>query len=228
MDAPTNIAVGAGGLVLRGLLLVALAFTFVALVAAVYHGGRGLRRLGLRMRHLADADRVLARDDVHYAKSHLWLRGTKERLRLGLDDLVRRLVPTPDVVELAAVGVTVQRGQPLARLRTAGRTLDIPSPLTGQVVAQNRELVSRPGLLSRSYTGGWLVEVRPQDEGWKQLPRADAAVRWLREEQVQLSHKVERELGIAGADGGEPLAPWEVALPVSRRLALAKELLAQS
>ena len=96
------------------------------------------------------------------------------------------------------------------------------------MVAQNAALASRPALLSRSYTGGWLVEVRPQDGSWTKLPRADEAVRWLRDEQVNLSHKVERELGIAGADGGETLAPWDVALPASRRLALAKELLAQS
>ncbi len=228
METLTQLAAGAAGLLIRGLLLVALVFTFMALVAAVYHGGHGLRRLWLRIRHLADADRVLARDDVHYARSHVWLRGTKERLRLGLDDLVRRLVPTPEFIELAAVGVRVQRGEALARIRTAGRVLDIPSPVSGQVVAQNTALASRPGLLSRAYTGGWLVEVRPEDGGWTKLPRAAAAVKWLREEQVQLSHKVERELGIAGADGGETLAPWEVALPADRRWALARELLAQS
>ena len=115
METLTQLAVGAGGIVLRGLLLVVLAAAFVALVAAAYHGGRGLRRLWLRSRHLADADRVLARDDVHYARSHVWMRGTKERLRLGLDDLVKRLLPAPEWVELAAVGVTVRRGEALAR-----------------------------------------------------------------------------------------------------------------
>ncbi len=216
-----------GGLVARLLFVLGVVFALVGVVTAGYYGFRAFRRMWLGSRHLRDADRVLARDDVHYAPSHIWVRAGDARVRLGMDDLVRRVAPPPETVELAEVGAQLRRGDPIARLRVDSRTLEIPAPMDGKVVAVNKAVTRRPALLRRAYSSGWLVEVRPADQGWTRLPRGSDAVRWLRAEQELLAHRVEHELGIAGADGGELLVPWEAHLAPARRIALARELLTQ-
>jgi glycine cleavage system H protein len=215
------------GLLVRLLVVIAAAAVVVLLAWGVYLLFGLAQRAWLRARHLSQADRVLARGDVHYTPGHLWLRPDGEHVRLGLDDLLRRVLPTLETIWLPREGTRVRRGEALATLRLGSRLLEVPAPVDGEVVQVNSELARDPTLLRFPYTRGWLVALRPKDHRYSAYPQGGPAVQWLRTEQQRLSHRVERELGIAGADGGEQLIPWQVAVSPERRMDLAEGLLRQ-
>lgn len=228
MDALMSGLAVAGGLVIRLLLVVAVVAALFAVMAIVYYPARGVGRAVLRGLGLERAGNVLARHGVFYAPSHLWLKEeTGGVVRVGLDDFARRLLPAADVIKMAPEGTVLHKGDPLAQVTVGGRSIAVAAPADGEVLEVNDDVERNPGGVDHPYTGGWLVTMRPVDELYRRLPHEQSAVEWLRAEQDELSHRMERELGVHAADGGEPLVPWKVAIPVERRLAIAESYLSR-
>lgn len=129
-------------------------------------------------------------------------------LELGIDDLAQRLLPSVTAVELARPGTVVQRGETIATLHGAGRTVRITSPISGSIAGVNAAVLRDPGLMKRDgYGRGWLVAVAPADASFADLPNGDEAESWLRAEAARWSRFVEERLGFAATDGGELIAP---------------------
>lgn len=213
MDAFWTVMVVIVGLAAR-LALVALvlsAMTVVVWLALALF--EGLKRAG---------GGAYARD-VDHAPTHLWLRCTaRGAFRIGLDDFVRRLLPRLDGVAVVSPGSLVRAGEPLAWLRLGTRTLEVPSPTTGEVVAARRA-----GAPLRA-GGGWLADVSPSGEATVACLRGEPAQRWLRDEQRALMREVEAELGLAAADGGQLVEQGFAALSDARRLELVERLFARA
>lgn len=117
-----------------------------------------------------------------YHPGHSWAALKGEAARVGIDEFASRLIGTPEAVELPAVGTQVRAGRPLARLTRRGRRTSVVAPVSGTVVAVNREVAQNPALLgSEPYGAGWLVEV--QGEGlrfeWRSLLSGELARRWM-------------------------------------------------
>ena len=76
-------------------------------------------------------------------------------------------------------------------------------------MVQVNAAVSRdPSLVKKeSYSGGWLFAVETADQRWSTLPKGDAARKWLQDEESRLNRRLELQLGVAAADGGEFVAP---------------------
>jgi hypothetical protein len=73
--------------------------------------------------------------DRLYHRGHTWVRTEPDgTLTVGLDDMARRLVGTPERVELPAAGERLQVNGPAGRLRTRGREVRVLSPVEGTVV----------------------------------------------------------------------------------------------
>jgi glycine cleavage system H protein len=197
------------GLAARAGLLLAviglLAFPFMALALAL-RAAEALRRRRVGLREVAG---LQLHPGVHYARCHAWLApGRGGALRVGLDDLALRLLPAVTGIKGTAPGQLVRRGEPLVTLHAGARTLIVPAPLSGKVVAVNAAVQRDPGLVKRDgYGRGWLVAVRPDDDGWAQLPTGDGAERFLAAESARWSRLIEEELGFAAADGGTLVAP---------------------
>lgn len=169
------------------------------------------RRRALGLRRVAG---LLFRPGVAYAPGHTWLRPRRGgALEIGLDDLAQRLLPSVTAAELPRPGTRVERGQVLATLHGGGRTVTIPSPVTGTVAGVNASVLRDPALVKRDgYGKGWLVALTPEDAAWEALPRDDAAEAFLRDEAGRFGRFLEERLEFAAADGGELVspAPWLV------------------
>ncbi|KAI0307804.1 single hybrid motif-containing protein [Multifurca ochricompacta] len=59
-------------------------------------------------------------------------------------------------VELPEVGATIEQGEPVGAVESVKAASDVFAPVSGEVVAINEDLGSRPSLLNKS----------PEDEGW--------------------------------------------------------------
>ncbi len=203
------VAVFLAGLAARAgfvLALVILLTIPVLLIAAMLRGADELKKRSLGLREVAG---LLFRPDAWYSAGHTWMtRLAGGSLRVGLDALALRLMPSVNAIDLKPAGTRVAKGSPIATIHAGARALTVRSPVDGVVVAVNAAALREPALVkSDGYGRGWLVTVVPADLEFARLPRGSAAEQFLREEAARWNHFVEGRLGYAAADGGELTAP---------------------
>ena len=123
---------------------------------------------------------------AYVAPQHTWV-GVEitGEARVGLDDFACKALPGISDIEFPREGQKVARGDTLFAIKSGGRTLAFPSPLTGVVSRVNHELGYHLDLLPlRPMGGGWVCRIVPgalADE--LRLLRIGAdAIDWYKEE----------------------------------------------
>jgi glycine cleavage system H protein len=160
----------------------------------------------------ADAWRQVP-EGVHIVDQHTWIKPDPTGgLGIGADAFLVRAVGAAGRIVLPTVGEQVSAGQPLFRLEQNGRSLMIPSALTGRIMAVNTRLENEPELLtSDPYGSGWICYLNPtRVEG--AAPRAhfgEQATRWLEDEfalfrDFVLQFSPDVAFGMTSQDGGLP------------------------
>jgi glycine cleavage system H lipoate-binding protein len=201
----------AGGMVRLGIFLAVLAAIAVPMVAVAWVVNRvraGRRRaLGLH-----EVSGIQVRPGVRYAPGHTWLLQRGEgAFEVGIDDLALRLLPAVTAVDAVRTGTRVKRGEPIATLWGGGRRLAVRAPFDARIAGVNASVVRDPSLVrSDGYGKGWLVALEPANDQWNAFPADAAADGWMAKEALRWNHRLEQQLGIAAADGGELIdpAPW--------------------
>lgn len=143
------------------------------------------------------------------APNHTWLERTRRgALRVGVDEIAQRILPSATAVELPARGMVVHRNDPIVVIRAGRRVVRVGSPVDGTIVAVNPRVRRNPALVKDApYGSGWLFDIRPADSHWRSLPVGVSADTFILSERQRLQHFVEQELGLQAADGGELLGP---------------------
>jgi glycine cleavage system H protein len=194
----------AGGLLLR-LLMFVLLFTLFAtpIVLAIYltQGALLLRR---RVTGTVDAGGARWKPGLTYTAAHAWVKRLWGRnVRVGLDDVARRILSGASSITLAPVGTRVRRGELCAEVRCGDRRVVIPSPVEGIVLERNRALSNEPSLFEREpYGDGWMLRIEVEGPPPDETHRGADSRRWLRDESLRLTRFFETKLGMAAADGG--------------------------
>jgi hypothetical protein len=153
--------------------------------------------------------------DRLYHRGHTWVRPEADgSVSVGLDDMARRLVGTPQSVELPVVGEVLREHAPLARLQAHGSEARLLSPVAGTVLAVEG---AAAGFSVR------LAPVAPLDSRHLLCGR-EARLWTLRE-----LERLQRALAPVGtlpalADGGELVADVGAAVPRERYDALLGEM----
>jgi glycine cleavage system H lipoate-binding protein len=187
-------------------------FGFLALQAYILTSapGRGKTR-GLHA-GLPALFRVPEGYDFH--QGHTWMKAdhtspNRQRLvKVGLDDFAQKLIGRVDAVELPAVGSRLTQGDKGWSLMVDSEAIPMLSPVDGEVVAVNQEVLRSPGILSRDpYGAGWLLEVNSDRlaADTRNLLSGKVARAWM-ETSLENLHPVRHEaLGPVLQDGGIPL-----------------------
>lgn len=94
---------------------------------------------------------------------HAWARiELNGAVRVGLDELIRKIFRQVDAIELPRPDQNIQRGETLFTLRYGGYTLDIPSPVSGQVISVNSEHADHPEWLAiKPFELSWICRIEP-------------------------------------------------------------------
>ncbi len=167
---------------------------------------------------------------------HSWVRITTDgTLRVGIDDCLAEAVGEVEGVEVPPRGAQVKRGDPLLKLRSKGRTLVVPAPASGEVVAVNDHVAQQPWSVTRDpYGVGWVVALwsRDQHEAIKPLRIGSAATAFLRAEMQRLADFLTPAMTPATvpllADGGVPRKGALAELDGARWEAFQEEFLSPS
>ena len=204
-------------------------FGFLALQAYILTSasGRGKTR-GLHA-GLPALFRVPEGYDFH--QGHTWMKAdhtnpNRQRLvKVGLDDFAQKLIGRVDAVELPAVGSRLTQGEKGWSLKVDSEAIPMLSPVDGEVVAVNQEVLRSPGILSRDpYGAGWLLEVNSDRiaADTRNLLSGKVARAWM-ETSLENLHPVRHEaLGPVLQDGGIPLEGIARVLGGDKWMELAK------
>lgn len=149
------------------------------------------------------------RDGYYYHQGHVWAQPEAESIvRVGMDDFVTRLLGKPGSVQLPAVGKRLRQGERGWAVDVDSQSIPVLSPVDGQVVAVNTDVLGRPELLlAEPYDRGWLLKVRVGRgrTRLKNLLTGKLARAWMNQAVEQVRQMQAGELGIVMPDGGIPV-----------------------
>ena len=100
---------------------------------------------------------------VFISPQHAWARielnGT---VRIGLDDLLRKIFEKIDQVELPETGQEIEKGETLFSVKYGDYSLKIPSPLSGKITSVNTEHAEHPEWLAiKPFELSWMCGIEP-------------------------------------------------------------------
>lgn len=119
---------------------------------------------------------MAAPSDLRYTKTHEWVRLDGDLATIGLSDFAQNELGDITYLELPEVGDAVTQSEPLGVVESVKAASDIYSPIGGEVVERNEDVVGSPELVNQSpYEKAWLLRVRVSDPAeFESLMAADA------------------------------------------------------
>ncbi|MDO8671332.1 MAG: glycine cleavage system protein GcvH [Dehalococcoidia bacterium] len=104
--------------------------------------------------------------DLKYVESHEWVRIADNTVVIGITDYAQDKLGDVVFVELPSVGTNLTQGGKLGDIESVKAASELFSPLSGEVVEVNGELLDHPEMVNRSpYEGGWMIRLRLKDRG---------------------------------------------------------------
>lgn len=182
---------------------------------------RAARSVGSTLRGLFEV-----RDDRYYHQGHTWVEKTDADVaRVGIDDFAQRLVGAPEGLDLPPVGTSMRQGGRGWGLQVDGRRIPMLSPVDGEVVGVNHEVLDAPGTVAEDpYERGWLLEVRVREpETFTNLLSGRLARAWMDETAERVRSMEPEGLGVLMTDGGVPVEGFARVLRPEAWDALARE-----
>ncbi|MCO6452286.1 MAG: glycine cleavage system protein GcvH [Caldilineales bacterium] len=121
---------------------------------------------------------------AHYATSHEWARAEGGLIVVGISDYAQDLLSDLVFVDLPEVGATAKAGKAIAVAESVKAAEDVYSPVSGEVVEINEDLIDTPELLNSDPYGAWLFKVAPSDSSeMEALMDASAYETYVKEQQ---------------------------------------------
>ena len=171
-------------------------------------------------------DGFVVPEKLRFHPGHAWMQRERRQVaRVGADDFAARVAGRIDKVELPQPGQWIRQGQPAWTLKRNGETVRMASPVEGEVVEVNPEVIEHPELLRQDpYGKGWLMTVHVPDEEstLRNLVPSSLVPAWIRRA-VEDLYSLQPELaGATAADGGIPVDDLLGAMPGVEWSATAK------
>jgi len=195
------------------LLVVSIYLAFVLIDALLERRHRILRERETEARHaqllkeepnFAGGYRVPT--DFHYHRGHTWLHWVSpEEAYVGVDDFGRRLIGSDSRVMPPNRGSWVRQGIRAAKVRRDNRTVDLLSPVSGEVVGVNPQLRRDSSVVNHdAYGNGWLYKIKAADlhQQVANLLSGSLANRWMENTCDRFQRELMATTGNVIQDGG--------------------------
>ena len=114
-------------------------------------------------------------EDLRYTKTHEWVALDGDVATIGVTDFAQSELGDITYLELPEIGDAIARNQAFGIIESVKAANDIFSPVDGDVVERNEEVVAAPEMVNASPFGdAWLVRVRVADpKQWDTLLTAE-------------------------------------------------------
>jgi glycine cleavage system H lipoate-binding protein len=113
---------------------------------------------------LAEAKSGVIHDGLWYSELHVWVRLAGDFATFGITDFGQKQYGTIERTELPPRDSDLHIGGHFVTIETQKVTVELASPIDGQVVGVNTQLKKHPSLInSDPYEQGWMVQARMID-----------------------------------------------------------------
>jgi len=100
-------------------------------------------------------------DDLRFARTHEWVKAAGDVARVGISDFAVKELTDLVYIELPTVGRTIAGGEAFGEVESVKAVSDLYAPVSGTVVAVNKDLPGNLQWLSDDPFGmGWVAEIR--------------------------------------------------------------------
>jgi len=144
-----------------------------------------------------------------YHPGHAWaMKDSRQTVRIGLDDFAARIVGQIDRINLPERGRWLRQGERGWTMVRGGHTFDMLSPIEGEVIDVNPEVLRDPARAHQDpYGAGWLMTVNaPGLEGnMRNLLHGRLAQRWMEESVGALHTRISPGSEARLQDGGQAI-----------------------
>ena len=167
--------------------------------------------------HMVDWFRVP--DNILFHQGHAWARIEESEpgiVKVGMDDFAQKMAGPMGIRNNPTVGSVIRQGERGWSLQDGEKSVDMLSPLSGEVTEINTALLAElekdsneiGALGNDPYDKGWILKIKPEnfERESKGLLGGTLARKWMEEEVEHLRSKMSPKLGAVMQDGGVPMA----------------------
>lgn len=98
---------------------------------------------------------------LRFSSAHVWVHVEESEAVLGLSDYLQDQMGEITTLDLPDIGDILRARKRMGHVESEEASSPIDSPLTGEVIDVNSELIANPDLVnSDPYGSGWLVRVK--------------------------------------------------------------------
>ena len=98
--------------------------------------------------------------DRKFTKTHEWVKIEGTTAIVGLTDYAQDSLGDVTFIELPSIGKKVTKGKGCCVIESVKAASDIYAPVSGEVIAVNKELESHPEIINADpYGNAWIVKI---------------------------------------------------------------------
>jgi glycine cleavage system H protein len=105
-------------------------------------------------------------EDLRYTKDHEWVRVQGDRGTVGITDYAQKQLGDVVFLELPEAGKRVNAGERFGTVESVKAVSELFSPLSGEIVEANAELVAHPEIINTDPQGkAWMIVLKLAEPG---------------------------------------------------------------
>jgi glycine cleavage system H protein len=102
--------------------------------------------------------------NIRFSSDHVYVKVEEGEARIGMTYFAQDHTSRVNYVELPQVGQKLVKDQPFATVEATKATVELPVPVSGEVLAVNDALKADPWLINTDpYGQGWMIRIRLGD-----------------------------------------------------------------
>lgn len=102
-------------------------------------------------------------EGLYYSESHEWVKAEGGVAVIGITDFAQKALGDLSYVDMPEVDDEAVRGEEFGAVESVKAASDLISPVSGTIVAVNKELEDAPELLNQDAFANWIIKVEMSD-----------------------------------------------------------------
>ena len=102
--------------------------------------------------------------DYKYSKNHAWVLVDGDTAKIGITPYAVEQLGDIVYVDLLEEGDTLSAGDTFTEIESSKTSQEVPSPISGEIVAVNDALDDEPEALNDDAFASWILEIKLDDE----------------------------------------------------------------
>ena len=100
-------------------------------------------------------------EELRYTTEHLWIRSEGDLFYAGITDFAQQQLSDIVYVEVETEGETLSKDQVFGTIEAVKTLSDLFMPLSGEIIAFNKELVRKPEQINKTPYESWIIQIKP-------------------------------------------------------------------